>query len=94
MTLTVFAWYLGILSCITLVAYISDKISAIRGKWRISEKCLLTLSFLGGAAGGYLGMLLARHKIRKPYFHLVNILGLAWQVALLIWLIGNPSVLF
>ena len=87
--LTILLYYFGALSILTLVLYLIDKIKAMSGAWRISEKTLLVCSFLGGAAGGYLAMYLARHKIRKWYFHAVNILGLLWQITLLIHIFGK-----
>ena len=41
-----------------------------------------------GALGGLLGMCVFHHKTRKFYFWLVNLLGLAWQIAAL-WYIGT-----
>ena len=77
---------LAAISLVTFVFYAVDKGKAKRGVWRISEKTLLLLSFFGGAAGGYLAMNLVRHKTKKWYFHFVNIVGLIWQIALLIYL--------
>ena len=81
--LTFLLYYFGTLSVVTLVLYLIDKIKAMNGAWRVPEKTLLLCSFLGGAAGGYLAMYLGWHKIRKWYFHAVNILGLLWQLGLL-----------
>ena len=84
-------FYIGYLIGVSLVAffvYVIDKEKAKRGAWRIPEKVLLTLSFIGGAAGGYLAMHLVRHKTRKWYFHAVNLLGLAWQGGALISLLA------
>lgn len=72
------------LSVLALILYGADKAKAKSGAWRIPEKVLLGCSFLGGAAGGILGMLLFRHKTKHWYFWLVNILGLIWQAGLAI----------
>ena len=82
------------MSVLALLAYVVDKVKAQRGAWRIPEKVLLSLSFFGGAMGGYLAMNTVRHKTRKWYFHLVNILGLIWQIILLVYLLQNPNILF
>ena len=82
------------MSVLALLAYVVDKVKAQRGTWRIPEKVLLLLSFFGGAMGGYLAMNTVRHKTRKWYFHLVNILGLIWQIILLVYLLQNPNILF
>ena len=46
-----------------------------------------SLILFGGAIGGYLGMKTFRHKTKHWYFHAINILGIAWQVSLLAYLI-------
>ena len=94
MTLLVFCGYIIILSLVTFIAYGADKRKAKKGKWRISEKTLLSLSFLGGAVGGILAMKKFHHKTKHWYFTVVNVLGCVWQLAALIYLIKNPSWLF
>ena len=94
MTLKVYIIILAAMSLLTFAFYVTDKAKAQAGAWRIPEKVLLGLSFLGGAVGGYIAMHVARHKTKKWYFHLVNVLGLTWQAVLLVYLIGNPSMLF
>ena len=94
MTFERYASYLAVLSVVTFVIYVADKAAAIRHSWRIPEKILLLLSFIGGAVGGSLAMHLVRHKTRKIRFHFINLIGLAWQIALLIYLIDNPITLF
>ena len=76
----------AIISLITLIVYGVDKAKAIARAWRIPENVLLGLSFFGGALGGGLAMLLFRHKTRHWYFVAVNIIGLIWQGALLLFL--------
>ncbi len=82
-------WYIAYLTICSLIAYLLygiDKNKAKKGKWRISEKALLGIGFLGGALGATLGMTAFRHKTKHWYFKAVNALGLIWQVALLIYL--------
>ena len=78
--------YLVLLSIITFFFYIADKNKAKKGKWRVPEKVLLLMSFLGGAFGGYPAMLIFRHKTKAEhwYFTFVNILGLLIHIALII----------
>ena len=78
--------FFAAISLLAFILYGIDKQKARRGLWRISEKTLLLTSFLGGAAGGLLAMQLFRHKTRHPYFYAVNILGLIWQIGLLLYL--------
>ena len=61
--------------------YFADKQKAKKGKWRIPEKVLLGIGFIGGAVGALAAMQVFRHKTKHYYFYLINILGLAWQVA-------------
>lgn len=77
----------GIISVITFFMYGIDKLFAKHDKWRIPEKILLGFSFFGGALGGTLGMALFKHKTNHWYFSAINLIGLIWQVALLIVLL-------
>ena len=79
--------YILALSLVTFCFYGVDKYKAINGSWRIPEKTLLLLSFLGGAVGGVLAMNVVRHKTRKWYFWFVNVVGIFWQAAVLLWLL-------
>lgn len=84
-------WILFLIFCagmsvVTFALYGIDKQKAIRRKWRIKEAVLLGTSFLGGAVGALLGMNLFRHKTKHWYFWAVALLGLAWQVALAVFL--------
>ena len=76
----------AVLSLIALLLYASDKRKAKKNRWRIPEKVLLGIGFLGGSVGALLGMNLFRHKTKHWYFWAVNLLGLLWQVALLVFL--------
>ncbi len=84
-----YAIALLVLSIITFFVYLADKKKAKKGAWRISEKTLLTLSFFGGAVGGFASMYTARHKTKHWYFFAVNLLGLVWQAALFVFLLIN-----
>ncbi|MCD7848171.1 MAG: DUF1294 domain-containing protein [Oscillospiraceae bacterium] len=83
-----FVWlyllYLLFMSFVVFVMYGIDKRRAKKGQWRISEKALLTLGFIGGAAGALLGMHLFRHKTRHWYFWAINIIALGLQLAVLV----------
>ena len=84
-------WYLAVINFITWIAYGLDKGRAKSGKWRIPERTLLLLALIGGSLGALAGMILFRHKTRKPKFfvsvpvmfvvHCV-IVGLVWQWSL------------
>ena len=63
--------YLIIINISSLLLMGIDKILAIKKKRRISEHTLITISFFGGSIGTLLGMLIFRHKIRKPKFYIL-----------------------
>ena len=70
---TVLLVYLGVASGVTLLFFVADKLIALwngrgRDAPRIPEIVLLLLALAGGAPGGLLAMLVARHKIRTPAF--------------------------
>ena len=87
MAFKIYASFLLVTSAIAFVVYLVDKWKAKKQMWRIPEKVLLCLSFFGGGLGGYTAMFLVEHKIRKTYFHVVNLLGIAWQIIVLILLL-------
>jgi len=75
------AW-LAAWSVVTFVAYAIDKAQARRGGWRIPEIVLHGLSVVGGALGGWVGLLALHHKTRHPIFPLVLAVALTVQVAI------------
>ena len=60
--------YYTAFSSLTFLAWGIDKFRARANQWRISERTLLSMVWLGGAFGALLGMLFFRHKTRKPLF--------------------------
>lgn len=74
--LIIFIIYVAVTSLITLAFYFADKKKAQKGSWRVPEKTLLLLSFLGGTIGGLIAMANFRHKTKHWYFWAVNFLGL------------------
>ena len=52
--LLVYGAYLLVISLATFIAYASDKSKAKKGRWRVPEKVLLSMSLLGGAFGGFM----------------------------------------
>ncbi|MBO5550598.1 MAG: DUF1294 domain-containing protein [Lachnospiraceae bacterium] len=73
------------ISILTFFVFGIDKYKAVRHRWRIPEATLIGLCLIGGSAGGLLGMLVFRHKIRKPKFCIGVPLILAVQLIVL-WL--------
>jgi uncharacterized membrane protein YsdA (DUF1294 family) len=69
---TIIAVIFILLNIFSFGLYAYDKFAAKSGRWRISEKTLLTVSMLGGCFGGTLAMYLLRHKTQHTRFILVN----------------------
>ena len=65
-----------------------DKLRAKRNRRRIAERTLFLPAILYGALGGFLGMMLFRHKTRHWYFRLGFPALLILQVLLGGWLGG------
>ncbi len=63
-----------------------DKWQAERGGWRIAERDLITLSFVGGSLGTLAGSILTRHKTRKQpiasYLRAIPMLHIALGIAI------------
>ena len=83
--------YIAVLSVITLILYGIDKIKAINGSYRISEKVLLLSSLVGGGVGGIVAMLLFRHKTKHWYFFAVNIIAIILHAGVLFWLLKKNN---
>jgi uncharacterized membrane protein YsdA (DUF1294 family) len=62
------AAYLAAMSVSMLGMMGADKRRARLGRRRISERRLILWALLGGAAGGWIGMRLFRHKTRRRTF--------------------------
>lgn len=61
-------FYLFVINIIAVFVTVHDKLSAIRGRRRVREKTLFTISFLGGGTCMYITMLIIRHKTRHRSF--------------------------
>lgn len=66
--MSILIWYLSVINFTTWAAYGLDKGRAKSGKWRIPERTLLLLALIGGSLGALGGMIMFRHKTRKPKF--------------------------
>lgn len=89
-TLTYFELYLLIINVIALVVFGFDKVQALRDNRyarRVSENMLLGLVLAGGILGGFIAMILFRHKVRKISF-IAKFIGvvLVWGVGLYYYL--------
>ncbi len=60
--------YLIAINLISFYLMAKDKKAAIRHQWRIPEKLLFFVTFIGGSLGGLIAMIHYHHKNRKWYF--------------------------
>lgn len=78
--------YIIIINIVTFAVYGIDKIKAKKGAWRIPEKSLLLLAFIGGSLGAAAGMRFWRHKTLHPQFKWGVPLILLFHLALIAYL--------
>lgn len=70
---------LVIINIVAFAVYGIDKAKAKKKRWRISEASLLSVAFLGGAYGAWLGMKVFHHKTRHRKFRiLVPLFAVLW----------------
>lgn len=84
--------YLELVNAAAFVLFGVDKLRAKRGRWRIPEAVLILSAVLGGCIGALGGMLLFRHKIRKPKFTVGIPVILVMQIAfflLIFWTVAH-----
>jgi|SRR5215213_1342579 len=70
----------------TFLFYAVDKAQARRGGWRVPEIVLQGMVLAGGVIGGWLGMLVLRHKTLHRSFWVVQWVATALH-AVLVWLL-------
>jgi uncharacterized membrane protein YsdA (DUF1294 family) len=76
-----------VISGVTFAAYGWDKRQAVVGGWRVPERALHILAFLGGWPGAWIGQRRFRHKTKKLSFLIVF-----WCVAVLHVVIVGAAV--
>jgi len=75
-------YYLLFINIITFILYALDKWKAKKAKQRISERALLTFSFLGGSPAALLAIYSLRHKSSKRSFLIKFYTVIAFQAML------------
>lgn len=76
----------GVNSLIALLVYAFDKRAATRHLYRIPERTLHLVEFLGGWPGALIAQQVFRHKNRKPAFLIWTGLIVLAHVAFWIWM--------
>ena len=82
------ALYLGA-SVVCFVAYVVDKSAAVGSRWRVSERTLILLGFVGGWPGAIVAQQLLRHKTKKASFRATFWTSTVFNVAAFVTL-GSP----
>lgn len=72
--------YLLIVNFLAYLLYGIDKRRSIKQQYRISEKTLLLIAFLGGGVGAWLGMKHYRHKTKHLKFTILVPLSIVTTV--------------
>ncbi|HOB19396.1 MAG TPA: DUF1294 domain-containing protein [Candidatus Atribacteria bacterium] len=80
-------WCLAGLNLLSFLTMGMDKLKSKRHAWRIPERTLFFLAVIGGSIGICLGMLVFRHKTKKPAFRYGIPLIIGLQVLVCIMLI-------
>ncbi len=84
-------WILALYPLMSLTAYLiyaRDKLSAIRGGWRVPESSLHLVELLGGWPGAYLAQQMMRHKTLKTSYQVVYwLIVLLHVVTATLWLV-------
>lgn len=62
------AIFAGLISVISVMLTVYDKVASMAKKWRIPEKVLMLFGFFGGAVAMYITMQLIRHKTKHKKF--------------------------
>ena len=74
-----------VMSVVAFLMYGWDKRQAKTKGWRVPEKQLHTLAFLGGWPGAMLGRTYFRHKTQKTEFKIMTWLAAGLHAALIVW---------
>ncbi|HFI0300869.1 TPA: DUF1294 domain-containing protein [Streptococcus suis] len=81
-----FALFLMIWNLVVFLVYGLDKGKARKGSYRISEKTLLLLTYVGGGLGAWAGGTHFRHKTQKKYFQLAWAIGVLIDAVIMYWM--------
>ena len=81
-----FALFLMIWNLVVFLVYGLDKGKARKGSYRISEKTLLMMTYVGGGLGAWAGGTHFRHETQKKYFQLAWAVGVLIDALLIYWM--------
>ncbi|HBV66818.1 MAG TPA: DUF1294 domain-containing protein [Clostridiales bacterium] len=75
-----FLLYFIIINLISFILFFIDKQKAKKDRWRIQEKTLHAMSFLGGVFGSIAAMIIFHHKTKKTVFVVFTIAAFVFNV--------------
>lgn len=78
--------YLLLINAAGFLIMLIDKRKAIKNRWRIPERTLMTMAILGGSVGIYAGMQLFRHKTKHTKFAIGVPVILSLQIIIAVYL--------
>ena len=81
-----FTLFLMIWNLVVFLVYGLDKGKARKGSYRISEKTLLMMTYVGCGLGAWAGGTHFRHKTQKKYFQLAWAVGVLIDALLIYWM--------
>jgi len=76
-----FLLYFIIINLISFILFFIDKQKAKKDRWRIQEKTLHAMGFLGGIFGSIAAMLIFHHKTRKTVFVVITIAAFIFNIS-------------
>ncbi|MGN0438574.1 MAG: DUF1294 domain-containing protein, partial [Lachnospiraceae bacterium] len=77
---------------IAFVLYGADKHKAVKHQWRIPEKVLLGIAFLGGCLGAFLGMKVFHHKTKHMLFQLLVPVAIVLHIIFMIMILSGRTI--
>ncbi|MGI6372682.1 MAG: DUF1294 domain-containing protein [Caldicoprobacterales bacterium] len=80
--------YILVINTIAFIMMGMDKSKSRKGAWRISERTLFNVAFIGGSVGILGGMYIFRHKTKHVKFKWGIPLVVAIQGILLLWILN------
>ena len=75
------------INIVTIWAYYWDKRAARKGNWRVPEVNLHALELLGGWSGAFIAQKIFRHKTKKQSYQTTFWLVVAFEIALVYFII-------
>ncbi len=91
MMLIIFIVFLLLVNLVGFIVVWADKRKAMKNKWRISEKTIYAVAFVGGGLGVVLGMKQLRHKTQKQMYLLTKMIlmfNIVWVLYLVVRIKG------